>query len=184
MTIQKKKRIGENLMGAERYVTELVDVLKMEVRSFNAVIELLILEEKSLVASDTASLSEVIDRQGDILSSIACLEKSRIALLEKIARETRRNIVDLTLSELVKLVDGSLRKDLLETGNVLSYIYEDMKRKKISNTLLIRQGILMVESDIRLILRAIGKERSKPAVYAPGPDSGWMTGGIRIDGAL
>jgi len=170
-------------MDAERYLAELVDVLKMEVRSFNAVIELLILEEKSLVAFDTASLAEVIDRQGDILSSIACLEKSRIALLEKIARETGRNTGDLTLSELAGMVEGPLRSELLETGDVLGYIYEDMKRKKIANTLLIRQGIMMVESDIRLLLRAVGGDRGKPAVYTRGRD-GWITGGIRIDGKL
>ena len=58
MTIPMRKRKGESLMGVERYVTELTDVLKMEVRSFNAVIELLILEEKSLVAFDTARAGE------------------------------------------------------------------------------------------------------------------------------
>jgi len=171
-------------MGPERYIAELVDVLKMEVRSFNAVTELLILEEKSLVAFDTASLAEVIDRQGDILSSIACLEKSRAALIERIARETGKRIGELTLSELARMVGDPLRKELVETGNVLACIYEDMKRRKVSNTLLIRQGIMMVESDIRLIAKVIGGDRSKSAVYTPGRGTEWTPEGIRIDGTM
>lgn len=184
MTIPMKKRKGESLMGVERYVTELTDVLKMEVRSFNAVIELLILEEKSLVAFDNAALAGILERQGDVLSSIACLEKSRTDVLRKIAGETGRNAEELTLTELAGMVGDPLRTELIETGNVLVYLYEDMKKKKVANTLLIRQGIMIVESNIRVLLRAMAGDRGKSAVYTRGRNDGWMTGGIRIDGKL
>jgi hypothetical protein len=171
-------------MGIERYISELADVLKLEVKSFNAVIELLILEAKSLIVFDTAALAEVVERQGDLLSSIACLEKSRTDILEKISLETGVDRAGLTLSALADMAGEPLSKELLETGNVLEYLYEDMKRKKTANTILIRQGIMLVESDIRLLLKAAGGTRGRQVVYTRRRDAGWMPGGIRIDGKL
>jgi len=184
MTIQRKKRGDESLMGVERYIAELLDVLKMEVRSFTTVIELLILEEKSLVACDTAALADVIDRQGDVLSSIACLEKSRLDILDRIAREQGKRRDDMDLSEIAGLVGDPFRKDLIETGTVLASIYEDMKRKKVSNTLLIRQGIMLVENDIRILMKALGRDAERSVVYSRKAASTAPAGSIRVDGRM
>ncbi len=171
-------------MGVERHIAELLDVLKMEVRSFTTVIELLILEEKSLVACDTASLADVIDRQGDVLSSIACLEKSRLDILGRIAVELGKRRDEMDLSEIAGLVGDPFRKDLIETGTVLASIYEDMKRKKVSNTLLIRQGIMLVENDIRILMKALGRDMGRSAVYSHKASAHAPEGAIRVDGRM
>lgn len=182
MTIQSKSRKGGVLMGLDRHLAELVDILKMEIRSFNSVMELLILEEKCLVSCDTPGLADVTERQGDVLSSVACLEKSRLDVLQKIKRETGRN--GLTIDDLAKLAAGDIRKELVEAGKILAYIYEDMKRKKVSNNLLIRQGIMMVENDIRLIMNVCGGKDGKLDIYSPGPEKTTRRGGMYIDGTV
>jgi hypothetical protein len=184
MTIQYKKYRRELPVGLDKYITELVDILKREIRSYNAVIELLILEEKNLVACDTASLSEVVERQGDLFTSIACLEKSRTGLLVKIAGILGRDPQTLTVTRLSALVADPLRKELLEAGLVLASIYENTRRKKSSNTMLIRQGIMLVENDIRLILNAAGKSRHKSVVYSPNSGRERFSGSVYIDGKM
>ena len=77
-------------MGLDRHISELVDILKMEIRSFNTINELLILEEKALISCDSPALADITGRQGDVLSSVACLEKSRLEVIEHIALETGR----------------------------------------------------------------------------------------------
>jgi len=184
MTIHYKKRRGELPVGLEKYITELVDILKREIRSYNAVIELLILEEKNLVACDTASLAEVVERQGDLFSSIACLEKSRTDTLAKIAGILGHDSRTLTVTRLSEMVGDPLRKELLEAGLVLSSVYENTRRKKSTNSLLIRQGIILVENDIRMILSAAGKNRHKSAVYSPGAGQERLSGSFYLDGKM
>ena len=171
-------------MGLERSIADLLEVLKMEVRSFTAITELLILEEKCLITCDNKALADVIERQGDVLTSISCLDKSRGDLLVRIAMELGAAGTEPTLTELASKVCDPLKKELLETGAVLGAVYEDMKRKKVSNTLLIRQGIMMVENDIRILLSAIGRGMDTPAGYTSGGGSTGLTGGIRIDGRI
>jgi len=171
-------------MGVESIIAELLEVLKMEVRSFTTVIELLILEEKSLISCDTPALADVIDRQGDVLSSIACLEKSRFEILDRIAREMGMKRDDIVLSDIAGLVGDPFRKELIETGTVLASIYEDMKRRKVSNTLLIRQGVMMVENDIRLLMRALGRENDRSGLYSRSAAANTPNGSLRINGRI
>jgi hypothetical protein len=169
-------------MGLDRYITELLDILKREIRSFNAVIELLILEEKCLVMCDTAGLSEVVGKQSDVLSSIACLEKSRMDILERIAAETGRDAAQLTVTEVSRLSGNAYRKEFTETAEILGHIHEDMKRKKVSNTLLVRQGIMMVENDIRMILNACGRGDRKKGGYTSAAGRQGNSGSVYLDG--
>jgi hypothetical protein len=184
MTIQYKKHRRELPVGLDKYITELVDILKREIRSYNAVIELLILEEKNLVACDMVSLAEVVERQQDLFTSIACLDKSRTGLLVKIADILGRDPQTLTLTRLSALVGEPLRKELMESVIVLSSIYESTRRKKSSNSMLIRQGIMLVENDIRTILNAAGKSRHKSVVYSPNFGRELFSGSVYVDGKM
>jgi hypothetical protein len=184
MTISYKRCRGELPVSIDNYITELVDILKREIRSFNTVIELLILEEKNLVSCDTASIVEVVERQEDLFSSIACLEKSRKDILSKIAGILGYDPQTLTITRLSGMIGNPLRKELLETGLVLSSVYENTRRKKTSNSLLIRQGIMMVENDIRLILNAAGKSRHKSPVYSSGAGHERLSGSFYLDNKM
>lgn len=171
-------------MGLDRHISELVDILKMEIRSFNTINELLILEEKALVSCDSATLADITGRQADVLSSVACLEKSRLEILDRIAWETGRETRDLNITGLTKLASAELRKELVDAGKILSSIYDDMKRRKASNTLLIRQGIVLVENDIRLLLNIRSHGEGKAALYSPGQPNPPRPGGAFFDGTM
>jgi len=67
---------------------------------------------------------------------------------------------------------------------VLASIYEDMKRKKVSNTLLIRQGIMLVENDIRILMKALGRDAERSVVYSRKAASTAPAGSIRVDGRM
>jgi len=150
----------------EKYIKEVADILKREIRSFNTVLELLILEEKCLIECDTRGLITVLERQEDVFTSIACLDKSRRGILEKIAEYLDgENSESLTVSKLAEQVEEPFKRELLESGHVLSSIHEDIQRKKFSNNILIKQAIMLIESDIRLIFNAVHKMKNSEAVY-------------------
>jgi len=150
----------------KKYIMEVTDILKREIRSFNTVLELLILEEKCLIECDTGGLTTVLERQEDVFSSIACLDKSRRDILTKIADYLDcENSESLTVSKLAEQVEEPFKRELQESGHILSNIHEDIQRKKFSNSLLIKQSIMLVESDIRLILNAVYKMKNSEAVY-------------------
>jgi len=171
-------------MKEDFYVNELVDILKREIQSFNTVSELLILEEKSLIDFNTRELAENLERQEDVFSSIACLEKSRIRVLEKIGEQFGEKPETLTIKKLASLVGNPLKKKLLETGHVLNAIHADIKKKKATNTMLIRQGVMIVENDIRTILNALGVIGEKKIGYTKRAKRNPFSGGVYIDGKL
>ena len=117
-------------MALEKYFQEITDILKREIRSFNTILELLILEEKSLVECDSQALAEVLERQEDVFSSIACLEKSRADILVKISEETGEDPDTYTVSRLAESMDDPLKKELLDAGHILVGLNEDIQRKK------------------------------------------------------
>ena len=171
-------------MGLDRHISELVDILKMEIRSFNTINELLILEEKALISCDSAAIADLTGRLGDVLSSVACLEKSRFEVLDRIAGETGRRANDLNVTVMATLTSADIRKDLVESGKILSAIYEDIKRRKSANSLLIRQGIVMVENDIRLIMNTRAQIGDKAALYSSGQATLPCPGGVYFDGTM
>ncbi len=139
-------------------LNELGDILRREIRSFTTVLELLILEEKALVTGDTATLAGLVNRQEDILSSIACLEKSRMDLMVRLGNRVGTPAEELTSSRLAGLADLPLREELLESGHILKTLVGEIHHRKQSNSLLINQALLLVESDLRLLYRAAGIE--------------------------
>ena len=168
-------------MALEKYIREITDILKREIRSFNTILELLILEEKSLVECDSQALAEVLERQEDVFSSIACLEKSRMDILVKISEETGEDPDAYTVSRLAESMDDSLKKELLDAGHILVGLNEDIQRKKATNTMLINQSILLCESDIRLILNAVNNHENQEAGYTPQAESNGSSQGVCID---
>ena len=50
-------------MGLEKSISEITDILKREIRSFNTILELLTLEEKSLVECDANALADILERR-------------------------------------------------------------------------------------------------------------------------
>lgn len=179
-----KRRIGERTVLMTKFVGELADILKRETRSFSAISELLVLEEKCLISCDRNGLQEVIERQGDVLSSIACLEKSRIELIAKIGELAGENPETLTIQRLAAFVEDPLRRDLIETGHILSDLHHDVNRKKITNNMLIKQAMLMVENDIRLVLNTINTKTRQDAVYSPAPKPMRPAAGVCLDQRL
>ena len=171
-------------MALEKYIREITDILKREIRSFNTILELLILEEKSLVECDSQALAEVLERQEDVFSSIACLEKSRMDIIKKIAEQIGTDPNKLTISKLSKVVEDPLKKELVETAHVLLQINEDLKQKKATNNMLIKQGAMIVESNIRYILKTFGKEGVLEDTYSSNANAHKISGGIYIDGRL
>ncbi|MBN1290301.1 MAG: flagellar export chaperone FlgN [Candidatus Latescibacteria bacterium] len=171
-------------MDVSEHIQELIHILKREIQSFNAISELLILEEKSLIEFDTKSLTDLIGRQEDVFSSIACLEKSRQDVLVRIGEITGEDPKTMTVSQLSTMVDDPVRKKLIEAGHVLDSVYKDMKLKKSSNAMLIKQGVVLIENDIRTILKALGKTHSDASGYTSASRHNNESGGICIDGRM
>jgi len=184
MSIHIKKATGGTKVDNEHLFGELIDILKREIQSFNKIIELLILEQKGLVECDNGLLIEVLENQGDVLSSIACLEKSRIGVVARIAEHFGEDPETLTVTRLSKFAGETIRKQLLDIAHVLSTINEDIRYKKISNTLLINQGIVLVVNQIRFILKALGKEEMIRDIYSPEAGAVSFSGSISLDSRI
>jgi len=171
-------------MELDGCIRELLDIMKREVQSFNSISELLILEKKTLIEFNTRELAEILERQEDVFSSIACLEKSRITLLVKIGNMTGDNPESLSVSRLATMVENPLRKKIIEVGHILDTIHDDIRNKKASNSMLIKQGIMMVESDIRVILGAIGYPAAPNVGYGSNAQQNGLSGSVCIDGRM
>ena len=171
-------------MELENLVIELKDLLRREIQSFNMIVELLILEEKGLVECDNNLLVHVLEREEDVFSSIACLEKSRTEIISKIGLLTGEDPDMLTISKIAERVDEPLKEELLETAHVLSQINEDLKQRKITNNVLIKQGAMIVESNIRYILKELGNEVHGDDTYTSKADAARLSGSVHVDGRL
>ena len=171
-------------MELDKLVVELKDLLRREIQSFNMIVELLILEEKGLIESDNNLLVHVLEREEDVFSSIACLEKSRTGIINKIALLIDEDSDTLTISQISEHVNDPLKRELLETAHVLSQINEDLKQKKITNNILIKQGAMIVEGNIRYILRDFGNELGCDDTYNSNADAPQLSGSIHVDGRL
>jgi len=184
MTININKNNGDGRLDLKQYISKLIDILRREIRSFTAVVELLILEGKSLVECDNELLNNVIEKQEDVFSSIACLEKSRVDIIKKIAEKIDEDPNTLTVLKLAEIIDDPLKKELVEAAHVLSQISEDLKQKKTINNMLIKQGIMIVESNIRYILKAFGREDILKDMYSSRADDSYVSGSVYIDGKM
>ncbi|MFC1561265.1 flagellar export chaperone FlgN [Candidatus Latescibacterota bacterium] len=184
MTINNKKNKGDETLDLKKYISELIAILRREIQSFNIVVELLILEEKGLIECDNNLLIKVLEREEDIFSSIACLEKSRMDVIKKIAEQIGTDPNKLTISKLSKVVEDHLKKELVETAHVLLQINEDLKQKKATNNMLIKQGAMIIEGNIRYILKTFGKEGVMEDTYSSNAGAPKISGGIHIDGRL
>ncbi|MFC1541628.1 flagellar export chaperone FlgN [Candidatus Latescibacterota bacterium] len=165
-------------------VIELKDILRREILSFNMIVELLILEEKGLVECDNNLLVHVLEREEDVFSSIACLEKSRVEIINKIAQLVDIDSEMLTVSKISEHVDNPLKQELIETAHVLAQINEDLKQKKITNNVLIKQGAMIVESNIRFILKTFCKDFSGDKTYTSKAHTPKISGNVHVDGRL
>lgn len=168
-------------MSLVQHIEELTNILKREIRSFSAVQELLILEERSLVECDNASLAIVLEKMEDVFSSIACLEKSREDIITKIVMESNSDPDTITISRLADLVEGAVRQELMDAGHILSQLNREIQRKKVSNTMLINQSIMLVESDIRMLLNAVNIPENPDNRYTKKAGVGKTANGVCID---
>ena len=168
----------------QKHIVELTDILRHEIRSFNTIIELLILEEKGLIESDNQLIVKVLEKQEDVFSSIACLEKSRMNLIEKIAENIGTIQETLTITKIAKYAEESYKSDLLESAHVLSKIIKDISKRRNSNSMLIRQGMAMIESNIRFLLKTMGKDDLSHELYSSKADLKGLNGSLRIDGRI
>jgi hypothetical protein len=171
-------------MNIEPAVRELAGILAMEIRSFSTLHELLILEEKGLVECDRGLLAQTLGRQEDVLSSIACLEKSRVDTVSRIEDALGMEAGGLTVSSLAERLDEPQRRELRDAAHVLAGLQKNLKRRNVTNALIIRQGAAMVEGNLRFLMRRYGKPASDPGTYTAGARSGQVSGSIGLDGRM
>lgn len=171
-------------MKYESLVRELIMILKSECKSFGAVNELLMIEEKCLIDNDRKALEDNVMRQEDVFNSIACLEKSREEVCGRLAERFGRDTGTLTITAVADMVDGVMSRELLDIGHKLNAIQDDIRRRRITNSLLLRQGMMMIESDIRTLVSAFGVRSDTKATYSSKARETVNSGGIRIDGHM
>ena len=104
--------------------------------------------------------------------------------MEKIAGETGVEADAVTVSFLAGKVEGALARELLDAGHILKELDAEIRRRKSSNSMLINQSILILESDIRLILNAVNGARSKKSGYSSKAKTGGEDGSVCIDARL
>jgi len=175
---------GENTVNLNAAVSELTSILEREIRSFTTLFELLMIEEKGLVECDSALILDVLGRQEDVLSSIACLEKSRQEVVSRIGIALDLDTEALTISQIAEYIEPPEKRKLNETVHVLREIEENLQHKKITNTLLIRQGALLVENSLRYLVKKYGKGNLDSGTYHADARSGAVTGSIGVDGRM
>lgn len=171
-------------MNIEPAVNELIAIMNMEIRSFSTLHELLMLEEKGLVECDRVLLIDAVGKQQDVLSSIACLEKSREDVVSRIGAALGVEAGTLTVSRLSELVPDTRKRELRDTAHVLAEIEKTLRRKNVTNTLLLRQGTMMVEGNLRYLMRKYGKKTLDSGTYNARARSGGLSGSIGVDGRM
>ena len=91
---------------------------------------------------------------------------------------------DITISKISEHVENPQKEELVEIAHVLTQIHEDINHKKITNTMLIKQGAMLVENNIRFILKALGKENMLEDTYSSNADAPKFSGSVHIDGRM
>jgi len=171
-------------VNGEQHVKELISILQRELKTFTALSELLIIEEKGLVECDNNLLLDVLGRQEDVLSSIACLEKSRMEVVSRISKSFGLESETMTVSQIADRIEQPGKRELREVAHVLRETQENLRQKKATNTLLIRQGATMVENNLRYLVRRFGKGNTDSGTYSAQAQTHSVTGRIGVDGRM
>ena len=123
-------------------------------------------KQEAIVENDIDELSSILSDEQNLLSDIKQLEKDRIDLLQKIAKENNieTNDKQISFNELVELFSDEEKKELRSIKDKLISILSELEEINEANRKLIEDSLIINAQNFEMIRNAVKKDNtySKP----------------------
>ena len=169
MEAQIRSPRGEmEVADVDSTMLQLVEIVQKEVDTFQALLDLMVNEQKALVTQDITEIEKVVAGQRELAVNAAAFERARIQLVTELSQDLGVTASDLTLKRLIDRIQGPHSQRLGEMRETLIAMHEKIQTANRQNALLIKQSMKYIDKS-RQILTGDGPD---PGVYA---ESGKVT---------
>lgn len=134
-------------------IEELLSVMDGEKKNYDSILEMSDSKREAIINGDIDSLESITSREEDIADDLASLENRRRRILGDMAVVLGRDGEDITVSELIDLLDGQPeeQKSLGVARDALMHSASQVRFWNDQNQILLKQSLEMVNFDITLM---------------------------------
>ena len=130
---------------------QLVEIVRKEIETFEALLDSMAQEQKGLVTQDMATIEKAVADQRELAANAGALERARIRLVKEISAELGETASDLTLKRLIDRIQGPHSQQLGEMRDTLIGMHERIQTANRQNALLIKQSMKYVDKTLHIL---------------------------------
>lgn len=159
------------MVNIDKEVNAVIEILKKEYCLYKDMLELSKSKKKIIVEGKVAELDKIVKLEQDMIFNIGQLERKREEEVTRLSKILGINGTQLTISELTKVLQQSLKEELEDIQNKLQQTFSELKTVNDVNGQLIQQSLEYIDYSINLASGAgmetgslyedIGRNKSK-----------------------
>ena len=159
------------MVNVDKEVNAVIDILDKEYGYYKDMLELSKSKKKIIVEGKVAELDKIVKLEQNMIFNIGQLEKKREEEVAKLSNALNLNSSQITISELSKVLQPELKKELENMQKNLQDIFSELKAVNDVNGQLIEQSLEYIDYSINLfsgtgmetgsLYEDIGKNKSK-----------------------
>ena len=138
-------------MPLDALIFELIEVIQLEVATFQRLLETLEREQQALIHHEVETLKAVVEVQERLMEEAAALEKARDRIVDRLSASLQEDRASLTLKRLVERVQGPHSERLREMRETLIALQEKIQKANRHNALLIKQSMKYVDKSMQIL---------------------------------
>ena len=138
-------------MPLDALIFELIEVIQLEVATFQRLLETLEREQQALIHHEVETLKAVVEVQHRLMEEAAALEKARDRIVDRLSASLQEDRASLTLKRLVERVQGPHSERLREMRETLIALQEKIQKANRHNALLIKQSMKYVDKSMQIL---------------------------------
>jgi len=140
-------------------ITRLIDVMNQQVDRHTELYGLSVEEKDAIVQNDIETLQKLVNLKNMVISQNNRLEKERMSLVNDIAEVLAVENKDLSLGELIEILDGKPEQEpLREVGTRLREVVFQLKEVNDINKSLLESSIEFVEYSLNALRSTLEPE--------------------------
>ncbi|TKJ40281.1 hypothetical protein CEE37_08110 [candidate division LCP-89 bacterium B3_LCP] len=132
----------------DRFIQELIDLIKEEEKVLSAFLNLLNLQKQYLLADEIEQFQSTTQRQDELVNEIKKLENKRIDKVREFASTEGLRDDEITLTHLIEVTLGDVSEELQTMKNNLSKLVEKIHRANRVNEMLIKRSLNFIQKSI------------------------------------
>ena len=143
-------------MPLNKLLNEIISLLEKETKCLEKILDFLIRQQDCLVKNDLKGLIEILSEKEDVVTSLSCLEKSRLENTVKLSACVKIPVSELTVNRISEIAEDDLKNRLQTAMKELRSLYDNIKKKRSLNQALIHQALEYTGNRLAFIRKVFG----------------------------